>query len=60
MMLVDRQREAFKTRFTDLETLLELLLLLVNYAKSEVDLICLFEVGLHAHDLREGFLGVLQ
>ena len=36
------------------------LLLLVNYAKPEVDLICLLEVGCHAHDLRESLLSVLK
>lgn len=60
IVLVDRRREALKTRFTHFETLLKLLLLLVNDTESEVDLVCLLEVGLHAHDLREGFLGVLQ
>lgn len=43
-----------------LKTLRELLLLLVDDAKSEVDLIGFFEIGLHAHDLREGFLGMLE
>lgn len=36
---------------THIQTLIELLLLLVNYAQAEVDLVCLLEVGLHAHDL---------
>ncbi len=35
-------------------------LLLVNYTEPEVDLVGLFEVGLHAHDLRKRFLGMLQ
>jgi hypothetical protein len=33
------------------QTLVELLLLLVDYAKAEVNLVCLFECGFHAHDL---------
>jgi hypothetical protein len=33
-----------------------LLLLLVYDAKTEIDFVCLFEIGLHAHDLREGLL----
>lgn len=43
-----------------LETLLEFALLFVDYAQAEVDLVCLLEVGLHAHDLRERFFGVLK
>lgn len=34
-----------------LQALLVLLLLLVNYSKSEVYLVCLFEVGFHSHHL---------
>ena len=44
---------------TYVETLVEFLLLLVDYAETEVDLVGLFKVGLHAHDLGESFLGVL-
>ena len=43
-----------------LKTLLKFLLLLVDYAKSEVDLVGLFEVRLHAHYLRECFFGVFE
>ena len=46
--------------YTDFETLLKFLLLLVDYAQPEVDLVCLLKIGLHTHDLREGFLGVFQ
>jgi hypothetical protein len=42
------------------KTLLELLLLLVDYPETEVDLVGLFEVRLHAHNLRKGFLGMLK
>lgn len=45
---------------TYLKTLLEFLLLLVDYAKSEVDLIRLLKIWLHAHDLRKGFLCMFQ
>lgn len=45
---------------TYVEALVELLLLLVNYAEAEVDFIGLLEVGLHAHHLRKCFLGVLE
>lgn len=45
---------------TNLETLLEFLLLLVNDSESEIDLVGLLEVRLHAHDLRERLLGMLQ
>lgn len=43
-----------------LQTLLVLLLLLVNYSKSKVYLICLFEVGFHSHHLGECFFGMLE
>ena len=43
-----------------LQALLELLLLLVDDAESEVNFIGLLEVRLHAHDLGEGFFSVLQ
>lgn len=43
-----------------LQTLLKLLLLLVYYTKSEVDLIGLFEAWFHTHDLREGLLRMLE
>jgi hypothetical protein len=36
---------------TYVQTLVEFLLLLVNYAKTEVDLVGLLKVRLHAHDL---------
>jgi hypothetical protein len=45
---------------TYVQTLVELLLLLVNYAEAEVDLVSLFEAWLHAHDLRESFLGMFE
>ena len=45
---------------TDLQTLVELLLLLVNYSQSEVNLIRLLEIRRHSHDLREGFFGVIE
>jgi hypothetical protein len=46
--------------FEAVQTLVELLLLLVYYAQAEVDLVCLLEVGLHAHDLGKGLLRVLK
>jgi hypothetical protein len=45
---------------THVQTLVELLLLLVDYAEAKVDLVGLFEVGFHAHHLREGFFGMLK
>lgn len=45
---------------TYIQTLIELLLLLVNYTQTEVDLVCFLKVGFHAHDLGECFLGMLQ
>ena len=43
-----------------LKTLLVLLLLFVDYAKPEVDLVGLLKVRRHLHHLREGLLGVFQ
>lgn len=43
-----------------LETLLVLGLLLVNDAETEINLVGLFKVGLHAHDLGKGLLGQLE
>ncbi len=42
------------------QTLGVLGLLLVNYTKAEVDFVGLVELGRHAHDLGEGFFGVLK
>lgn len=41
------------------KALLELLLLLVDDAQSEIDLIGFFKIRLHSHDLREGLFGML-
>ena len=46
--------------FTYIKTLFILLLLLVNDAEAEVDLICLFEVWLHMHHLRKRFFGMFK
>jgi len=45
---------------TYLQALRELLLLLVDYTKTEVYLVCLFEARIHAHDLRKSFFGVFE
>jgi hypothetical protein len=45
---------------TYVQTLIKLLLLLVDYAETEVYLIGLLEVWLHAHNLRKGLLGMLE
>jgi hypothetical protein len=43
-----------------LQALLVLLLLLVYYTQSEIDLVGLFKIGLHPHHLRKRLLGVFQ
>lgn len=43
-----------------LQTLLELLLLLVYYTEAEVDLVGFLKSRIHAHDLGKGFFGVLE
>lgn len=45
---------------TYIKTLVELLLLLVYYAETEVNLVGLLKLGRHAHDLRKGLFGVVQ
>ena len=48
------------TGLTNLQTVAIFALLLVNYAKTEIDFICLFEVWSHAHDLGECLFGVVE
>jgi hypothetical protein len=43
-----------------LEALLVLRLLFVDYTETKIDLVGLLEIGLHTHDLREGFFGELK
>jgi hypothetical protein len=45
---------------TYLQTLAELLLLLIDYTEAEVNLIGLLELGSHAHNLRKGFFGMVK
>lgn len=45
---------------TYLQTLVELLLLLIDYTQAEVDFIGLLEVGRHSHDLGESFFCVVE
>lgn len=45
---------------TYLQTLLIFLLLLVDYAQAKIYLICLFKIGLHAHDLGEGLFRMFE
>ena len=47
-------------QFTHLQALLKFLLLFIDYAKSEIDFICLLKVWLHPHDLRECFFSMIQ
>lgn len=49
-----------RTQVTYLKTLVILLLLFVDYAEAEVNLICLVKIGRHAHDLRERLFSMLQ
>jgi hypothetical protein len=46
--------------YTYVQTLIELLLLFVNYAKAKVDFVGLLKIWLHAHDLRECLFGMLK
>ena len=43
-----------------LQTLVILLLLLVDYAKPKINFICLLEIRLHVHDLRKSFFGMFE
>jgi hypothetical protein len=53
---ISRQREAN----TYVQALVELLLLFINYAQTEINFVGLLEVWLHAHDLRKRLLGVFE
>ena len=46
--------------FEAFKALIVLLLLLVDYTEAEVDFIGLVKIGLHMHDLREGFFSMLE
>lgn len=48
------------TGSTHLQALSIFLLLLVYDAEAEVDLVCLFKIGLHRHDLGKGLFGMVQ
>lgn len=48
------------SQVSHLQTLVVFLLLLVDDTQSKVYLIGLFEIRLHAHDLRKCFFGVLE
>lgn len=43
-----------------IQTVAELLLLLVNYAQAEVNFVGLFEVRGHTHNLGESLLGMIE
>ncbi len=45
---------------TYVQTLFVFLLLLVDYAEAKVNLVCFLKVGLHVHDLRKCFFGMLE
>jgi hypothetical protein len=45
---------------TYVQTLVELLLLLVYYAEAEVNLVGLFKCRLHSHDLRKSLFSMLE
>lgn len=45
---------------TYLERLIVFLLLFVDDAKTEINLVCLIKVRLHFHDLRERVFGMVQ
>ena len=51
---------AGKTDESYLQALVVLLLLFIDYPKTEIYLIRLLKVGLHTHHLGEGFLGMLK
>ena len=45
---------------TYIKRLLVLVLLLVDDAETEVDFMSLVKIGIHGHDLRESFFGMIQ
>lgn len=59
--LIERQQNTSRIPLsTYLQTLVVLLLLLVDDTQSKVYLIGLLEIRLHAHDLRECLFGMLE
>ncbi len=45
---------------TYIQTLFVFLLLFVDYAEAEVYLVRFLKIGLHVHDLRKRFFGMLK
>lgn len=60
VLLSQRPRRIIDDVLEAVQTLLVFLLLLVNDAQTEVNLVGLLEVGRHVHDLRERLLGMLE
>lgn len=60
VFLAERSRRVINDVLEAFQARLKLLLLLVYYAESEIDLVGLFKSWFHAHDLGEGFFGVLE
>lgn len=60
VFLAERARRVCNDVLEALQARLKLLLLLVYYAESEIDLVGLFKVGFHSHDLGESFFCVFK
>lgn len=60
ILLGQGTRRLVDNEFEALQTLGELLLLLVYDTQTEVNLVCLFEIGCHAHDLGESLLRMIE
>jgi hypothetical protein len=48
------------TAYTYIQTFLKLVLLLVDYSQAKINLAGLFKLGSHSHDLRKGFLRMID
>ena len=59
IFLRERCRRVLNNVLEALQTQVVLLLLLVDYAEAEVNLVCLLKIWGHAHNLRESLLCVL-
>lgn len=54
------QVQGSSSTFTYVQTLVEFLLLLVDYAEAEINFVGLLKSWLHAHDLRKRLFGMLE
>jgi hypothetical protein len=60
VLLGEGRRRVVDDVLEALEALCVLVARFVDDAQTKVDLVCLFEIGVHVHDMGEGLFGVVQ